>query len=254
MAFAAAQRFRAFGIHLLASILIVSTVVAGMYLAWYPDPLARLQGWIDLLRIVIGVDIVLGPFLTFVVYSPEKKSLRIDLTMIVLLQLVALVYGVYTSAMGRPAYMVFVKDRFEVVTVAEYPEEELQKAEGSHYTEFPWLGPGVVAAATPADAKEATRILFSDVAGAGLRVMPRYYQPYIAAAPAVADHGRTLPMIEKSSPQQAKVLLDWIRSENRKPNTVCFLPLKAKLGFGLVMLDVKTGAIIGMKAIAPSWY
>lgn len=248
------HRFRAFSIHLLASLIVVGTTATAMYLAWYPAPLAKLQGWLDVLWILIGVDIVLGPCLTFVVYSPQKKGLRFDLTAIVLVQLAALAYGSYTSAIGRPVYLVFLKDRFEVVTAAEYPAEELAAAKNSTFLNFSWLGPKTVTATMPREREEARVVLFSALAGEGLKVMPRYYQPYNEAAQAAAASGITLARVQQIKPLQAKELLDWTKAKKRKPDTVTFVPLNGRLGYGLVMLDARSGDIVSMKAIDPSWY
>ena len=57
-------RFKAFGLHLLASSVALSTILGSLYLGWY-----RWPGWIltDVTRVVmvmVGVDVVLGPSLT----------------------------------------------------------------------------------------------------------------------------------------------------------------------------------------------
>lgn len=251
------QRARAFGLHFLASLTVVGAALVAMAWAWYPRPLGSLQGWFGLLGVIAAVDITLGPLLTFVIYVPGKKHLRFDLAVIVLLQVAALLYGIYTSATGRPVYLVFLKDRFEVVAAPDYPVEEINAAKDSPFVHFPWLGPQPVTAMMPQDRNEQSRIMMSaalSVGAGGLRIMPRYYQPYATATKTAIEKGKKLSSIQAANPAQGKLVADWIQSENRDAGQVVFVPLKCRLGYGLVMLDEKSGEIISMKAIDPSWY
>ena len=248
------QRLRAFSLHFLASLVVVGTVLLAMRLVWYPTPFTTLQGWANLLWVVVGVDIVLGPTLTFLVYSPGKKTLRFDLTVIVLVQISALAYGVYASALGRPIYLVFLADRFETVSPADYPQEEITAAKNSPFLSFPWLGPKPITATIPSDIKEKNAVTFSAAAGGGLKIMSRYYQPYATVAKTAITKGKNLSDIRRLKPQQAEILSKWILAEKRNPDDVVFVPLQGRLGYGLVMLDIKTGNIVSMEGIDPSWY
>jgi len=54
--------------------------------------------------------VCLGPLLTLAVFDPKKKELKRDLSIILLIQLSALFYGIYTVSVARPAYIVFAVD------------------------------------------------------------------------------------------------------------------------------------------------
>ncbi|MFZ3192919.1 MAG: hypothetical protein WA154_06910 [Moraxellaceae bacterium] len=91
-------KFQATGIHLLFSLLLVLVGFA-LLLMWYPAWLFWSDGGIQVLWLLVGVDLILGPALTFVVYNP-KKSLRervLDLSLIILIQLAAFGYGMYQA-------------------------------------------------------------------------------------------------------------------------------------------------------------
>ncbi|HEX4909512.1 MAG TPA: hypothetical protein VFV64_01975 [Permianibacter sp.] len=96
--------------------LLVGLSFVGLTLGvWYPGPLFEVSGAIGLLSILVPVDVALGPFLTLLVYKRGKPSLVFDLSVIALLQTGALVYGAWTIAEVRPAYVVLFDKQLEVV-------------------------------------------------------------------------------------------------------------------------------------------
>lgn len=66
--------------------------------------------------IIIFVDVVLGPGLTLLVFKPGKPKLKFDMTLILVFQLVALVWGVKSVYEDRPAVTVFHDGRFFCMT------------------------------------------------------------------------------------------------------------------------------------------
>src|SRR5437762_8514172 len=101
------NRWKAAAIHLGLSALIAITVVTAMLLVWYPPPYFNTAGGQGLLKILVGVDICLGPLLTLIIFDPRKKSLRLDLSIIAMVQVAALVYGVWIMFEARPVYAAF---------------------------------------------------------------------------------------------------------------------------------------------------
>ena len=70
-----------------------------------PEPLFTATGGNDLVMILVAVDVVLGPLITLIVFNPAKP-LQADRastsTVIAVLQLAALAYGIGVIAMARP--------------------------------------------------------------------------------------------------------------------------------------------------------
>lgn len=108
-------KLRAFGWHLLISLIVASIVGGFVFLFWYPNPLAKAVGVSDIFWLMLGVDVALGPLLTLLVAKQGKKTLKMDLMIIGLVQLGALIYGVYNISMTRPLYIVYDSTRFELV-------------------------------------------------------------------------------------------------------------------------------------------
>ncbi len=102
--------------------------------------------------VLLGVDVVLGPLLTLLVFSPRKprRELRFDLSVIVMLQLAAFMYGSWVVYSERPQYLVFAHSKFFVVRGPEMngiPEEAVL----GKSPRFGAVGPRVVYAAIPSE-------------------------------------------------------------------------------------------------------
>ena len=151
-------RIKAFNLHLIISALIALAVVIVVFYLWYPAPLHTAVGVTQIFLILLAVDVVLGPLLTLLVYKVGKKTLAMDLTVIVLLQISALCYGLWTVAEGRPAWLVFAADRFDLVRVLDIDERKLDQAD-LNYRQPSVLGPQWVAAVNPTDSEVRNDIL-----------------------------------------------------------------------------------------------
>ena len=170
-------RIKAFVTHLAVSALIALAVIGIVFHLWYPAPLHTAVGVTQIFLILLAVDVVLGPLLTLLVFKVGKKSLAKDLTVIALLQISALAYGLYTVAEGRPAWLVFAKDRFDLVRVLDIDERKLEQADLA-YRQPSLLGPQWVVAINPTDNDERNDILMESVmAGVDIAQRPNLYAP-----------------------------------------------------------------------------
>ena len=99
------NRWQAAGTHLLICIAIAATVIAVMLGVWYPGPLFEAAGGTGMLYILVGVDVILGPLLTLIVFKSGKRGMKFDLTAIGLVQVAALIYGAHIVYLARPAFI-----------------------------------------------------------------------------------------------------------------------------------------------------
>src|SRR5262249_6319528 len=74
----ALTRWHAAGLHFLICVAIATAVVLLMLELWYPRPLFEAAGGNDLLFIIVGVDVILGPLLTLVVFKAGKWGMKFD--------------------------------------------------------------------------------------------------------------------------------------------------------------------------------
>lgn len=112
------SRWLAASIHMLLSVGVVGCVSALILLHWYPGEFRHYGGSFAII-LVAGVDVVLGPALTLVIYNTKKKYLFIDLSIIAAIQLGALVFGLHSVYQGRPIAKVVSHKGVNIVTQAE---------------------------------------------------------------------------------------------------------------------------------------
>jgi len=109
------KRINFFTFHLIISFIVALIACYFIFFIWYPTPLAKAVGVLNIAVIVFAIDIVIGPILGLIVYKEGKKSLKFDLSIIIICQIVAFSYGAYTLNKARPMYIVFAGYNFETV-------------------------------------------------------------------------------------------------------------------------------------------
>ena len=97
----------AFLIHLGFSLLIFLILLLMIVYVWYPAPYFDASYRMKWIKIIAFVDVVLGPVLTLIIFKPGKPHLKMDMTVILLVQLSALSWGVYNAWSIHPKMTVF---------------------------------------------------------------------------------------------------------------------------------------------------
>ncbi len=104
-------------LHFSISLFVFSIFILILLNFWYPQPFFTASGGLQGLKIVAAVDLVLGPALTLIVFnlSKPKKELVTDLSIIAVIQIAALLWGVVTVYNQRPVAAVFWENGFYTV-------------------------------------------------------------------------------------------------------------------------------------------
>lgn len=109
-------RIKTASIHFAISLMVALCSLMLIFMIWHPNPLQKAVGVTHIVLLILTIDVILGPLLTFLVASsPTKKTLKFDLMVIAVLQLSAFFYGMYTVTVSRPVYLAFDALRFELV-------------------------------------------------------------------------------------------------------------------------------------------
>jgi len=128
------KRTKFFLSHFAISSIIALLFIGIVFLCWYPAPLAKAVGVTHIFLMLIAIDVIVGPVLGFIVYKEGKKTLKMDLSVIILLQITALCYGIYSINQARPAWIAFNYDRFELVRYNQIKTEHLANAQPQYQT------------------------------------------------------------------------------------------------------------------------
>lgn len=206
--------------------LIAATVVLGV---WFPFPHRHLAGGQHLFWTLVSVDVMCGPLLTLVLFNPAKsrRELRLDLSLVALIQFAALAYGLYSISLARPVIQAFENDRFTVVSAAEINQTQLPQALPQFHT-LPWTGPRLVGT-RPAHSDEMLLDIELSLQGLGPGVRPSWWQPYEQSIPAVQKRMKKLADLRSARPAAEQALIDQaVRKTSQPLEALFYLPLTSR--------------------------
>lgn len=196
---------RAAGIHLLVSVGVAIVAAFLVFGLWYPFPYRELAGGRELFILVISVDVVCGPLLTLVLFNPAKPRPELwrDLGLVVLIQLLALGYGLSTVWQARPLYLVMEVDRFKVIAAPDLRDASLAELPAALQPNW-HSGPVTVAIREPKDSQEQQAVLFESLnGGRDYAERPEFYLVYEgAAAQKTLRRTKPLAVFLKKHPEQ----------------------------------------------------
>ncbi len=246
-------RLSAAGIHLMISLAVAAAAAALVFGIWYPYPYREISGGRELFFIVIAVDVVMGPLLTLTVFNRNKPSreLRRDLAMIGLLQIAALVYGLWTVSVARPVHLVFEIDRFRVVHAIEVPEEELAQPPAA-LQHLPWTGPTLLSTRAFRNEREKVDMTLVAMGGVPLGARPALWQAYTVAEPQIRLAARPLSDLKARFPAQVGLIDEALKSVPGAGTSVmslAYLPMASRDKFWTVLLDLNTTKVIAFVPI-----
>ena len=226
---ALADRLRAAGIHLALCLVVAALVALVVFLCWYPAPFADLTHVAPIFLMLVGIDIVVGPALTLIVAKPSKPRAELlrDLSVIALLQLGALAYGLHSVASARPVALVFEVDLFRLVTANEIDVPALAEAPAP-LRELSWRGPRLMAVVKPDDPDEQLRTIDLGLAGVPLAALPKYWRDYESHADEAWRKARPVALLLEKYPQVAADVQAAAEAAGQPAGALRFLPLLSR--------------------------
>lgn len=176
--------FRAALFHLVGSILVASLAALIVLYIWFPHPYDLLSGGRKLFLVLVGVDVVCGPLLTLILFNPKKsrRELFTDMSLVIVIQLAALAYGVFTAYQARPLFLVHEVDRFRVINLQEFQGENVDDALANLTPSLQpsiFSGPIIVGIRDPKDRNERHEVMLDSITGGrDYAQRPEFYVPY----------------------------------------------------------------------------
>lgn len=127
MVFADVTRKQAFLTHLAISMAVFLLLLYLIIYKWYPSYYFHIDGGYRGIATIFFVDVVLGPGLTLLVFKPGKPRLKFDMSVIVVLQIAALTWGLKSVFFERPALTVFYDGKFSCLNRSEVADFDLER-------------------------------------------------------------------------------------------------------------------------------
>lgn len=236
-------RIRAAVIHLIISFVIVFVLLALMFGLWYPNQYFKLMGGSGLIFLIVGIDLCLGPLLTLVVFKSGKKSLKFDLAVIALMQLIALAYGSYTMFNARPVFTAFADGEFSVATAGELDSAELKRGTKPEWTSLSLTGPVLVGILKPSNKKEREDLEFLSF-GMGYARFPKVFIAYESQQEEVLKAAKPLSVLRTFDDKNRVAIDQLLQDKNRSEQDFVFVPISSFFDDMAAILDAKTAAFI----------
>lgn len=233
-------------IHLLCSIGVALLAAALVFGLWYQFPYRELSGGRELFLLVVTVDVVCGPLLTLVIYTPRKPRTELwrDLGLVALIQLSALGYGLHSVWQARPLFLVLEIDRFKVIALPNLMDGAIDILPSSLRPSL-FSGPLTVAIREPVDQNERETVLFESVNG-GLDYgeRPNFYIPFEGAAVRKSlRRARLLESFLKRHPSQRASAQIFADKAKLPIESMLYLPVIARQEW-IALLD-NQGMVVG---------
>lgn len=240
------KRLKFFLSHLFISLLITLLIISVVFFVWYPSPLAKAIGVTKIFFIMLTIDVIVGPLLGLLVYKEAKKSLKFDLSVIIAIQIVALCYGIYSIEQGRPAWLAYNVDRFELVRKNEVIEDNISQAL-PQYQRISWSKPEYVAVQFSKDKNQRNQDMFSEVLGGiSLAQKPERYVELTQAKNQIQQHAKNLEDLKKYNAQkQVENILA------KYPEANAFVPLQAIAVDMTVLINKEKGEVVKIVDLRP---
>ena len=241
-------RSKAAGIHLLGSACVAALAACLVFVLWFPSPYTAMAGGAGLFLLITGVDLVMGPLITFAIFDRRRKpwaELRRDLVIVVLLQLAALGYGLYVMHTVRPVVLALENSRFRVVAAQDVLFDELSKAQPA-FRQLSHTGPVTVNTALPATADEQFDSVTQALAGHDIGTRPKFWRAWDDNARARAKSiAKPVESLRKHYTKRIAELDAALQRTGRAEAQLRYIPVLTRYGDWVAFIDANTGDIVG---------
>lgn len=119
-------KLRALLISFTISLLFISTLTLVLLHWLYPEWfLFRYDGGWQGLKIVMGVDLILGPVIAFIIFSPNKARhlILLDIVIVGVIQISAFLWGCYALWTQHPLALIYRDDTFNSLVIEDLKDQ-----------------------------------------------------------------------------------------------------------------------------------
>lgn len=240
------KRIKYFLSHLFLSLIVALVIVGLTFFIWYPSPLDVAADVTHVFLMLLVIDIILGPILGLLIYKEGKRTLKFDLIVIIIIQICALYYGVYSLEKGRPVWVVFYANSFELVRKNEIILENINQAQ-AQFKEVSWFKPQFSAIKSTESIEQRQNDIFMELfGGISLAQRPERYVSLSKAKSQIQERALPLKELEKyNSREKVENIL------KNYPQVDSWLPLKANALDMVVLINKEKAEVIKIVDLRP---
>lgn len=229
-------------LHLLVSIVVALLAAALVWLGWYSWPYSQIFKVSGLYQLIIIVDVICGPLLTFILGNPKKsyRETATDVSLVAVIQLAALIYGLYALYIVRPVAVVFEVDRFVALSANEISEKR----------NFPTLGISSFAQKEPEDGSEKLAMLNFALQGNTTASNPDWWVEHSdETREKIISKARTLNQLTDSQPDKTSMIEELSIKHSTPADQLPFLPFVSTNNYDWISILSPEGEIIDFAKI-----
>ena len=166
--------------------------------------------------------------------------------MVIGIQVAALCYGLFSIEQGRPVWIAYNVDSFELVRKNEIINDHIDQAL-LQYQNVPWFKPQYVAVQFATDIKMRNDDLFTEVLGGiSLAQKPERYVDFVQARSQLQQRVRSLRELNQyNDVKQVE------RIVSKYPQATGFVPLKANAVDMTVLINKEKGEVVKIVDLRP---
>jgi hypothetical protein len=228
------SKLKAFAIHLGGSATVIAAYLLLVFLVWYPYPYFMIEKVWDVIRIVVSVDVFIGPLLTLVVYRVGKASLKFDLSAIIVVQLIALLWGVSVTYSQRPVYTAIVNDTFTVVSASNI---DIDSVTDPALKSSVWSGPKLVYVDLPYSNEEYSRRGKENLAsGQQFAYYTQYYKPIAEFQNVLFERAVDIRQRMREFADLNRKVPELVHKHGGELDDYIFMSVEARVALGFLMI------------------
>ncbi len=236
------SKLKASAIHMTASLLIVSIYLGLVYFQWYPYPFYAIENTWDVIQLVIGIDLILGPALTLIVYKPGKLNLKFDLSAIILLQLAALSWGVWATFEARPAFVVFERSRATILSHNEITPSEI---EDNRLRQLNRAGPQLIFLRPPASQEEFSEMMERAFNGIDPVYQAKFFAPLYDYREKLLPFKIDIREQMHNSRELTELVEKFLADNHQTLDNLAFFPIRGRNKNNIIILTQPRAEVVG---------
>lgn len=240
------DRLQASAVHFAISALVATLAALLVFGLWYPYPYREISGGRELFLLVVTVDVIMGPLITLAIFNRRKPwtELRRDLAIVVLLQMAALGYGLWTVVLARPVHMVFEIDRFRIVHAIDVPQILLAQTPVG-VAALPYTGPTLLGLRPFNDGREQMEATMAALQGVSLGFRPDLWQSYEVSRKDVLRVAKPVGQLKSRFPASVLEIDAALAGKGDAADVAKYVPLAGRKDFWTVLVDGRNGDVLG---------